>query len=617
MKFQRKPLTLSKLAKRKMSINFDLLTLKAFLLENAEFLTGARFQKIQQPRRTEFVFGLRNLGETRKLYVNIHTNFYHLCFMSKESEAKRLIDIPKSPPMFCMLLRKYLEGAKVVKVTMPENERILEFYFEAYNELSEKIYLCLAIELMGKHSNVVLYNFDTNIIIGCAHNVGAEKSRHREMIGGLPYAYPPRQAKKDLLATSFEEFLGDLEKFKSRLGFQPNNIKPEDEIFRFLNDNYIGISQVFAKHVCSKFKDSKVGWVCQPNNIDKCKNEKELFSKLQEYLSLKNIFPAISVDWSEFSLYEELLGEGMLVKDVNEMIDKYFAHHQESENIKVLKSKFFSLVNAKLKKINNSRDKVQKQISSVEKSDTYRKKGDMIMANLYANKDFSKFIEVFDYETDSNVKIDLDETKTLKENANKYYKLYTKAKTTVVKSTELLEGLNSEKDYLEQILYSVNQAQGVFELLEIGEEIAGLNKSCHPELGSGSNHKAKVGKVPKRVQPDIKDNIIQHKIDGFTVYVGKNNKQNDYIVSKLSRDEDFWFHTRTCAGSHVLLKVEAGQEPSDEILFECAKLAKEHSSAKNSSKVGVIYTKRKFLKKPPGANLGYVIYKNEKEIIIP
>ena len=601
-----------------MTINFDLLTLRAFLLENAEFFAGARLQKIQQPTRAELVFYLRNQGETRKLYVNIHTNFYHLCFMSKENEAKRLIEIPKSPPMFCMLLRKYLEGSKIAKTAMPQNERILEFYFETYNELSEKIYLCLAIELMGKHSNVVLYNYDTNVIIGCAHNIGAEKSRFREMIGGLPYVYPPRQDKKDFLEISFEEFLEDKTFAQrayviARQKTSPLNkenteaISPREvETFKFLSDSYLGISQAFARQICSKFTD-----------------EKTLFLKLQEYLSLKNIFPAVSVDWKEFSIFEELLTEGTLVKNVNEMIDKYFAHHQEVEKVRALKSKFSLLVKAKLKKIINSIAKLDKQIESVEKADVYRKKGDLIMANLYANKDYSKSVEVFDYENNSNEKIDLDETKTLKDNANKFYKLYTKSKTTLSKSTEMIEGLNQEKAYLEQVLYSIDSAEGVVDLLEIEEEIVKVHeasKSCHAEFISASIQSAKKGKILKRVQDDVKQgktlSLLTFHFLPFTVYVGKNNKQNDYIVSKLSRDEDIWFHVHNCAGSHVLLKIESGQEPTDEIIFECAKLAKEHSSAKLSTKVGVIYTKRKFLKKPPGANLGYVIYKNEKEVMV-
>ena len=220
------------------------------------------------------------------------------------------------------------------------------------------------------------------------------------------------------------------------------------------------------------------------------------------------------------------------------------------------------------------------------------------MANLFHNKDFSQFIEIMDYETNSPLKIELDETKTLKENANQFYKLYTKAKTANLKSQEIIENLQIEKEYLEQVLYSIEGAETVDELLEIEEEI---------------NVEAKSKKQKAKSDPSLPITIHHSP---FTIYVGKNNKQNDYIVSKLARDEDLWFHVHNCAGSHVLLRVEAGQKVTDEILLECAKLAKQYSSAKLSSKVGVIYTKAKNLKKPTGAKLGYVIYKGEKEIII-
>lgn len=483
-------------------INFDYLILSAFLRENADFLHGARIQKIQQPTRKDFVFGLRNGGESRKLYVNIHPNFFHVCFMSKENEAKRYIRIPKAPPMFCMLLRKYLEGAKIIKVEQPAGERILELYFETYNELSEKIYLCLAIELMGKHSNVVLYNFDTNVIIGCAHNVGDDKSRERYLIGGLPYAYPPRKSNKD----------------------------------------YFGLSAHFA----------------------------------------------------------EELNDGA---SPNSLLDGYFAPLQEAEKISSTKIKLTSIVGAKLKKVNNSLGKLLEQLKVQDRAEQYRKNGDLIMANLYANKDFSKFIEVVDYEKNSPQKIELDETKSLKENANRYYKLYNKAKTTVLKSQEQIELLQGEKSYLEQIQYSIDVAGDLGDLLEIEEEVE--VKSQKQNAKSSENYSSR---FTLHVSPV--------KIRDFNVYVGKNNKQNDYIVSKLARDEDLWFHVHLGAGSHVLLKVENGVEPDEKTIFECAKLAKENSSAKNSSKVGVIYTKSKFLKKPPGAKLGYVTYRNEKEIVV-
>ncbi len=172
-------------------INIDFLTLKAFFIENIDFFIGARLQKIQQPTRKDFIFSLRNNAESRKLYININPQIYHICFASTENLEKRNLVIPQKPPMFCMLLRKYLEGCRISDAKVIENERILEFHFETMDEFSQKRSLCLCIELMGKHSNVILYDRESSIIIGCAHNVGAEKSRYRELQGGLRYIYPP------------------------------------------------------------------------------------------------------------------------------------------------------------------------------------------------------------------------------------------------------------------------------------------------------------------------------------------------------------------------------------------------------------------------------------------
>lgn len=469
-------------------ITLDSVTLKSWLEENSAYLNGARIQKIQQPTRREFVFTLRNSGETRKLYINIDPQFFHICFMTQANEEKRLIEIPKKPPMFCMLLRKYLENSRISKVNQPEFERILEFYIETYNELSEKIYLCLAIELMGKHSNVILYNHDTNVIIGCAHNVGAEKSREREMAGGLPYVYPPRQ----------------------------NNF-----------------------------------WYS-------CEN------------SLSNLSGSVNIN-----------------------IDNCFAEAIYTDKFKKLCEKYKLLVQRRLKKVKNSLNKVEKQSVSKEKAEKYRLYGDLIMANLYNNQDFVPVITVFDYENNKNISIELDETKTLKDNANNFYRLYNKAKVSNQKLAEFSEELTAEKVYLEQLLYSVENVENIEDLLEISSEI-------EPE---------------KTVKPDKKSAIMPKEIktDDYTIFIGKNNKQNDYIVSKLAKDDDLWFHTRDCAGSHVLLR---SQNVTDKLILECAKLAKENSSGAKSSKIGVIYTYAKYLKKPPKANLGYVTYSHEKEIVI-
>ena len=179
-------------------INTDFLTLKAFVTENIDFLIGARLQKIQQPTRKDFIFSLRNLSESRKLYININPAIYHATFMSRENEALRELKIPQHPPMFCMLLRKYLEGGRISDACTANGERIIELYFDVSDELGRQRVLCLAVELMGKHSNVVLYDKETSVIIGCAHNIGAEKSRCRELKGGLRYIYPPAHKPDEL-----------------------------------------------------------------------------------------------------------------------------------------------------------------------------------------------------------------------------------------------------------------------------------------------------------------------------------------------------------------------------------------------------------------------------------
>lgn len=473
-------------------ITFDGLMLSDFLNQYKDFFVGARINKIQQPNRRELILTLRSKSNSRQLYINIDPKFYHICFMSEQNSAKRLIAIPQKPPMFCMLLRKYLNNAKIAKINQPHNERIFEIFVETFNEVGDKIFLCLAVELMGKHSNIILYNTDTNIILGCAHNVGSEKSSVREVYGTIPYTYPPTQNSQSFLL--------------KRYGF--------------LN-------------------------------------------------SYKNNFT-----WT------------------NEIIDNYYANLTEHEKFQSLKSKYANEIKNRYNKVSKSLIQMNYQLKKSADANKFRLWGDLIMANLYNLKDFSDCANVYDYENDKNITVVLDKTKSLKENANLFYKKYNKSKTANIKLKELVENQNLERIYLQQLLYSVESAENISELNQISPEIEGNDKSIKIEAN--------------------KINCINID-DNTKIYIGKNNKQNDYIVSKLASEDDLWFHTKDCPGSHILLKT---QNITNELILYCAKLAKEHSSASNSSKIGVIYTKRKYLRKPPKANLGYVTYRNEKEIII-
>ncbi len=527
-------------------ITFDSLTLKAFLEENKDFLSGARINKIQQPTRRDFLFSLRNNGETKQFYININPQYYHLCFASKENIEKRVIEIPQKPPMFCMLLRKYLQNSRIAKVNQPQYERILEFYVETYNEIGDKIYLCLAIELMGKYSNVILYNYDTNMISGCAHNVGAEKSREREMYGGLPYVYPPKQNKSDIL-----DYNGEVD-------------------YETLQNDFYWFSKSFAMQ-------------CKGQSLE----------NLKSFVSLDKPVPAISEDLKIYSLYSNLLNNPVKSNSVNDMIDDYYSEYIYRDKFKTLRTHYESIVNQKLKKVVKSLKQMEYQVMQNKNADTYRLWGDLIMANLYNLEDYSKEISVYDYENDKQIIIKLDESKTLKDNANKFYKLYNKAKTSNSKLNELIEDLKQKQSYNESLLYSIRIAENIEELHELNDEVV---------------------ETPKDKQKKIHSEPIKIELENETrIFIGRNNRQNDLIVSKLSSEDDLWFHIKDCTGSHVLLKT---QKLTDELIYKCAKLAKEYSTAKTSTKAGVIYTKRKYLRKPPAAALGYVTYKNEKEIVV-
>lgn len=528
-------------------INFDYLALKTFAEENIEFLIDSRLQKIQQPTRRDFIFSFRNRAESRKMYININPSYFHLCFTNDENLKRRDIMFPKQPPMFCMLLRKYIEGAKVQDVRVPYYERILEIDFKSSNEFDENVNLTLAIEMMGKYSNVILYNSDTKIILGCAHNVGSEKSRAREVAGTLPYVYPPKQ-----------EYKTDILHYNGQINYDT------------LNDEFLGISKSFQELVKGK-----------------------PLERIKDYVEGKTISPAI--DGDKFSLYSELLENPVLQSSVNDMIDEYFSKQQEKVIFKQLSQKLRMITDTKYKKVLNSLKKINYQIAKKDKGAEYKKYGDLILANLFNGKDFSKCIVVKDWESDSDITVPLDNTKTLKENSARYYKLFAKSKDSVEKLDELRKKLTTEKEYLEQIKYTIDTAETFSILKEIDIEVT-----------------EKVSDTKKEQEC----NITSVEINGFRVYIGKNNRQNDMIVSKLSRGEDYWFHTQNCAGSHILLKVPDSNEPDEKTIYECCKLAKKYSTAAESTKIGVIYTKRKNLKKPPKANLGYVTYKNEKEIIV-
>lgn len=561
-------------------IHIDSLTLKAFLNENSHIFTNAYVQKVKQPSRKELLLVLRNYGKSFRFYINIDAFYYHIAFLSLEDIEKRQIETPKQALMFCMLLRKYIENSKIIKINQPSHERIVELFFETTNDNFKTERLVLAIELMGKHSNIILYNFDTKMILGSIHNVGKEKSQYREVFGNLPYIYPNKKEKIDICKISFENF------------FEKISVS-QIPIKNFLNENFYDITNDFATKLLSSFEYFKQD--CE-------KDVQNLFLKLLDCINLKQINPSCDENYKTFSIF------GFCNKkfsSVNEMLNNYYEFYVLENKFNSLKQKITTNLNKETKKLETNILNARIELNDTKKSDKYKQYADLLMMNLYNLKDTKNQKEVVleDFNTNEKIKIKLDETLNTIDNANRYYKKYNKLKKSKEFLNERLNFLNNKLEKIKETNHYVNIASSVYDLEQIWE-------TMESETKTKNKHTEKKNK-------DKKINIETKDINGHILFIGKNDKQNDYILSKLSTSNDFWFHIKDAPSAHIIVKNSNKLENlSDDVVFEVAKLLKNISFGEKASKVSIIYTFRKYVNKGTSKGLAFVTYSNEKEIVV-
>lgn len=561
-------------------IHIDSLTLKAFLNENSHIFTNAYVQKVKQPSRKELLLVLRNYGKSFRFYINIDAFYYHIAFLSLEDIEKRQIETPKQALMFCMLLRKYIENSKIIKINQPSHERIVELFFETTNDNFKTERLVLAIELMGKHSNIILYNFDTKMILGSIHNVGKEKSQYREVFGNLPYIYPNKKEKIDICKISFENF------------FEKISVS-QIPIKNFLNENFYDITNDFATKLLSSFEYFKQD--CE-------KDVQNLFLKLLDCINLKQINPSCDENYKTFSIF------GFCKKkfsSVNEMLNNYYEFYVLENKFNSLKQKITTNLNKETKKLETNILNARIELNDTKKSDKYKQYADLLMMNLYNLKDTKNQKEVVleDFNTNEKIKIKLDEILNTIDNANRYYKKYNKLKKSKEFLNERLNFLDNKLEKIKETNHYVNIASSVYDLEQILE-------TMESETKTKNKHTEKKNK-------DKKINIETKDINGHILFIGKNDKQNDYILSKLSTSNDFWFHIKDAPSAHIIVKNSNKLENlPDDVVFEVAKLLKNISFGEKASKVSIIYTFRKYVNKGTSKGLAFVTYSNEKEIVV-
>ncbi|HDR7791609.1 TPA: NFACT family protein [Bacillus luti] len=555
---------------------FDGLFTRAITHEIANSLQTGRISKIYQPSKYEILLHIRANGKNQKLILSSHPTYARMHLTNQN------YDSPAIPPMFCMLLRKHLEGGFIEKIEQIDLERIIQITVRSRNEIGDESLKTLVIEIMGRHSNIILLDTKTNVILDSLKHISLAVNRHRTVYAGAEYVAPPAQHKINPLHIETED------EFIKPLDFLSGNMDKQ------LVGAFMGISPLFAKEVVKK-----AGMV----------NEKalsEAFFSIQMPLLSHTYTPAmITAKGKEFFYLfplSHLQGEEKTFSSVSELLDRFFFGKAERDRVKQQAHDLERFMQNEKNKNEKKLIKLEKTLQDAGKADKYQLFGELLTANMYALKKGDKDIEVVNYydENGGTVKITLDPLKTPSDNAQRYFQKYQKAKNSVVVVEEQIEKTNEEILYFDSLLQQMEAASSK-DIEEIREELA--------EEGYMRNRKTKNAK--KKPTKPVLDKYLAS--DGTEIFVGKNNKQNDYLTTKFSRRDEIWLHTKDIPGSHVVIR---SLEPTEETLLEAAKIAAYYSKAKESSSVPVDFTKIRHVKKPSGAKLGFVTYDNQQTVYV-
>lgn len=570
---------------------FDGITVSAIKAEIEDKILGGRIDKVYQPEKDEIILGIRSMGQAYKLLLTSNASNPKFHFTQTNPSN------PMTPPLFCMVMRKHLQSGKIIKIEQPDFDRILNIYVESLNELGDYSVKKLVLEIMGRHSNIILTD-ENNTILDCIKHIGHDTSSVREVLPGREYTLPPSQGKINTLEL-------DDNNFKEVLG---NN--PSFEIQSVIYKNYTGISPIAASEICYRANVNGSTPVEALTDI-----QKEIvfnkFAELVEDIKANRFYPESITNEKgktiDFSPIEMTQFNGLEIKkytSISELIESFYANRDFAYRIGQKTQDLRKLITQNIERCIRKKDIQMQTLRSIKNRDELRLKGELLTANIYSIKKGMTTVELPNYYSENQelVAIELDSNKTPSENAQKYYKAYNKAKRTFEALKDQIKSNDEELAYLESVLTSVNNCTDEQDVKEIRREL---------------REEGYVKKVKNQKDKSKKHSVPLHFIsqDGFDIYVGKNNIQNDELTLKFARPRDIWMHTKNIPGSHVII-VANGQTIPDTTLNEGAMLSAFYSKAKNSSKVPVDYTEKKNVKKPNGSKPGFVIYETNKTAYI-
>ena len=568
---------------------FDGTTL-AGIVHELSILEGGRIDKIAQPEPDEILINVRAKGANHKLLFTANANAPRLGFTKQSKNS------PLQAPMFCMVLRKHISGGKITTITQPDFERIAEIRIEALDEMGDRSEKILLIEIMGKHSNIMLLDASGKVLDAIKH-VPFSVSAVRPILPNAVYSRPPSQGR-----------VNPLESAKNPQVFF--DALSNEQIQKAIYKSHNGISPILATEICNRANIAPEAIVGTMSDADKSRLH-GAFSDAMAKVAANDFNCAIY--WSEagkavdlaalkLSIYEQHRAEAFDSPSL--MLETFYARRDEAYRISQKTADMRKLITMHQERCRKKSIVYDKTLDEIKNRDDLRIKGELLTAYLYMVEQGAKtFTAQNFYDDNKPFEIPLDPALTATENAQKYFKQYNKQKRTHAALQEQITKNQDDLTYLDSVASAMETVTDEADIAEIRAELA--EQGFVKKRTSSKNKKA-----AKPAKP-----LHYTSSDGFDIYVGKNNTQNDYLTLRMAKSSDIWFHTKDIAGSHVIL-VTGNKQPSEAAILEAANLAAFNSRARTSSQVPVDYVARKHVRKPTGAKPGFVIYDHHKTIYV-
>ncbi len=570
---------------------FDGITIAAVRKELSDALTGGRVYKIAQPEPDELLLTIKNNSSQYRLTLSASASL-PLAYLTSKNKPS-----PITAPGFCMLLRKHIQNGRILSITQPGMERILNFRIEHLDEMGDLRTKQLIIELMGKHSNIIFCD-ENDVIIDSIKHISAMVSSVREVLPGKDYFIPHTQDKADPLEADRALFM---ERVFS--GARP--------CFKALYTSFTGLSPAIAHEICYRAGgDADLSTAA----LEEAGRQAlwEAFSSMMDEVRSGQFHPCIvyeggkppvPAEYAAFPLTSYPADRRKEYASISALLEDYYAEKNTVTRIRQRSSDLRRIVSNALERNVKKYDLQLKQMRDTEKRDKYRVYGELLNTYGYGAEPGAKSLTCPNYYTGEDLTIPLDPTLTAGENAKKYFEKYNKLKRTFEALSELTLETKAEVEHLESISTSLDIAQKEDDLVQIREEL--IESGYLHRKGGGRAKKVKITSVP----------FHYISSDGYDIYVGKNNYQNDELTFRFASGGDWWFHAKGIPGSHVVVKAKGAELP-DATFEDAARLAAYYSRGRGSEKVEVDYTEKKNVKKPAGAKPGFVVYYTNYSMMI-